>query len=79
MERSLRREISMIEQLENIESAAKTLSLSPWTVRAYIRQGKIRPVRIGRRVLIEPAEIRRIIDLGRDYQPEWDPGPRDGR
>ena len=79
MERSLRREISMIEQLENIESAAKTLSLSPWTVRAYIRQGKIRPVRIGRRVLIEPAEIRRIIDLGRDYEPEWASRERGGR
>ena len=59
----------MIEKLENIESAAKALSLSPWTVRAYIRQGKIRPVRIGRRVLIEPAEIRRLIEEGRDDSP----------
>ena len=79
MERSLRREISMIEQLENIESAAKALSLSPWTVRAYIRQGKIRPVRIGRRVLIEPAEIRRIIDLGRENHSDWDRQQRAGR
>ena len=75
----LHRENCMIEQLQNIESAAKALSLNPWTIRAYIRQGKIRPVRIGRRVLIEPGEIRRIIDLGRDYEPEWGPGHRTGR
>ena len=55
----------MIEPLQSIESAAKTLSLSPWTVRAYIRQGRIRPVRIGRRVLIEPGEIQRIVEEGR--------------
>jgi excisionase family DNA binding protein len=55
----------MIEPLQSIESAAKTLSLSPWTVRAYIRQGKIRPVRIGRRVLIESQEIDRIVEEGR--------------
>jgi len=56
----------MIEPLQSIESAAKTLSLSPWTVRAYIRQGKIRPVRIGRRVLIDSQEIERIVEEGRN-------------
>ena len=69
----------MIEALQDIDSAAKVLSLSPWTVRAYIRQGKIRPVRIGRRVLIEPAEIRRIIDLGREDHSDRDRQQRAGR
>ncbi|HWW15167.1 MAG TPA: helix-turn-helix domain-containing protein [Candidatus Dormibacteraeota bacterium] len=55
----------MIEPLESIESTAKSLALSPWTVRAYIKKGKIKPVRIGRRVLIEQAEIRRIVEEGR--------------
>jgi excisionase family DNA binding protein len=55
-----------IEALQSIEAAAVSLSISPWTVRAFIRQGKIRPVRIGRRVLIEPQEIRRIVEAGRD-------------
>lgn len=54
-----------MESLKSIEQAAEMLALSPWTVRLYVRQGKIRPVRIGRRVLIEPPEIRRIIEEGR--------------
>jgi len=36
-----------MESLKSIEQAAEVLALSPWTVRAYVRQGKIRPVRIG--------------------------------
>jgi len=54
-----------MEPLKSIEEAAETLALSPWTVRAYVRQGRIRPVRIGRRVLIELSEIRRVIEEGR--------------
>ena len=61
----------MVEPLETIESAAKILSLSPWTIRLYVRQGKIRPVRIGRRIAIEQAEIRRLIEEGRDDS-SWD-------
>ena len=59
----------MIEQLESVESTAKILSLSPWTIRAYIRHKKIRPVRIGRRIAIEQAEIRRLIEENRDDSP----------
>jgi excisionase family DNA binding protein len=68
----------MIEQLENIESAARALSLSPWTIRAYIRQGKIHAVRIGRRVLLEQQELQRLIDEGRSYEPAHR-RPRSGR
>jgi excisionase family DNA binding protein len=57
-----------MEPLKSIEEAAEIWGVSPWTVRAYVRQGKIRPVRIGRRVLIEPDEIRRIVDEGRDFE-----------
>jgi excisionase family DNA binding protein len=49
----------------SIEKCAECLSLSSWTIRAYVRKGKIRPVRIGRRVLIEVSEIKRIIEEGR--------------
>ena len=41
-----------MEQLLDIAKAAKALSISPWTVRSYIRSGKLRPVRLGRRVLL---------------------------
>jgi excisionase family DNA binding protein len=59
-----------MEPLKSIEEAADIWGVSPWTVRAYVRQGKIRPVRIGRRVLIEAQEIQRLIDEGRDDQPQ---------
>lgn len=51
--------------LLNINEAANELRLSPWTVRLYIRLGKLKPVRIGRRVLLEPAELRRLVHAGR--------------
>jgi len=68
-----------MEALLNCEQAAELLGISPWTVRKWLGTNKLRSVRLGRRVLIEPGEIRRIIDLGRDYEPEWNPGPRTGR
>ena len=58
-----------MEALMTIEHAAQVLGISPWTVRRYIGLKKIWPVRIGRRVLIEPQEIRRIVEEGRDNSP----------
>jgi len=47
--------------LWNLDQAATALAISPWTIRAYIRQGRLRPVRIGRRVLFEPDECQRFL------------------
>ena len=57
-----------MESLKSVEQAAELWGVSAWTVRAYVRQGKINPVRIGRRVLIEPREIERVIEEGRSRQ-----------
>ena len=48
-----------------IKEAAASLALSPWTLRQYIRQGKLKAVRIGRRVLIEPSELQKLVEQGR--------------
>ena len=48
-----------------VEQAASALAISPWTIRAYIRQGRMRPVRIGRRVLFEPDECQRFLEACR--------------
>ena len=48
-----------------VKEAAAALGLSHWTVRQYIRDGRIKAIRIGRRVLIEPSELQRLIDVGR--------------
>ena len=54
-----------MEALLNVDDAAKVLRLSPWTVRKNVAKNIFHAVRIGRRVLIEPQEIRRIIEEGR--------------
>ena len=54
--------------LWDIRQAGAALSISPWTVRLYIRQHKLRPVRVGRRVLIEPEECRRFLDTCKGRQ-----------
>lgn len=51
--------------LWNVKEAGTALGLSPWTIRRYIVDGKIRTVRLGRRVLIEPSECRRLVEEGR--------------
>jgi hypothetical protein len=35
-------------------------------VRAYVRNGKLKPVRLGRRVLLEEAELERLITQGKN-------------
>ena len=50
--------------LKSVEEAAVLLGISPWTVRAYIREGKLRPVRLGRRVLVSEEELERLIAEG---------------
>lgn len=55
-----------MEQLAlGLRQAAEAVGLSHWTLRAYVRQGKIRAVKIGRRVLIEPGELQRLVEQGR--------------
>ena len=59
-----------MEALLSIEDSAKALAISPWTIRAYVKLGRLNPVRIGRRVLLEPAELRRFISESRDSKPD---------
>lgn len=54
-----------MKQLYDINAAASLLSISPWTVRHYIHIGRLNPVRIGRRVLLEEDELARLIASGR--------------
>ena len=51
--------------LLSINQAADRLSLSPWTLRLWVKSGKLRAVRLGSRVLIEPREIEQLLEAGR--------------
>lgn len=55
-----------MKALKGIKEAAGLLGISPWTVRSYIRAGRIRPVRLGRRVLIHEDELQRIVAEGQE-------------
>jgi excisionase family DNA binding protein len=48
-----------------VNDAAALLGVSHWTVKKFIRQGRVKCVRIGRRVLVEPAELERLVERGR--------------
>jgi|HubBroStandDraft_6_1064221.scaffolds.fasta_scaffold4490775_1 excisionase family DNA binding protein len=50
----------------NVKEAGSALGLSPWTIRSYISKRKLRVVRMGRRVLVEPDECRRLVKECRD-------------
>jgi excisionase family DNA binding protein len=53
-----------MKALRSVEEAAGLLGISQWTVRSYIRDGKLRPVRIGRRVLLAEDELERFVSAG---------------
>ena len=47
--------------LQSVEQAAEFLGISQFTVRAYLRDGKLKPTRIGRRVLLRQEELERFV------------------
>jgi excisionase family DNA binding protein len=55
-----------VKLLWNVKEAGTALGISPWTIRRYISDGKLQTVRLGRRVLLEPAECRRLLEEGRE-------------
>ena len=47
--------------LLDLMAVAKLCSVSPHTVRKWVRQGKLRPLRICRRLLFHPDECARFL------------------
>ena len=58
----------MDELTIGLKTAAQLTNLSHWTLRKLIREGRLTAVRIGRRVLIQPVELDRLIAQGRTEQ-----------
>lgn len=48
-------------QLYNVKEAAARLSISHWSVMAFIKAGKLHPIRLGRRVLLDDQELERFV------------------
>ena len=58
-----------LEPLLKLEEAAQIIGRTHWTLRHDIKAGKIRCVRLGRRIMIERSEIRKLIEEGRKKSP----------
>ena len=50
-----------VTQLLTLLAVAKALCVSPHTVRSWVRQGKLHPLRICRRLIFDPIEIARFL------------------
>ncbi len=48
----------------NVNKAAALTDTSPYTWRVWIRAGKVRATRLGRRVVIPMDEVRRVVRDG---------------
>jgi predicted site-specific integrase-resolvase len=51
----------LVPQLLPLAAVARALCVSPHTIRSWVRQGRLRPVRICRRLLFHPDEIARFL------------------
>ncbi len=50
-------------KLLDVNAAAKRLGVSPFTVRAWLRQRRLEHVKLGRRVLVPEKAISRFIEI----------------
>jgi excisionase family DNA binding protein len=50
-----------VPRLLTLLAVAQALCVSPHTVRSWVRKGRLRPVRICRRLLFDPAEVVKFL------------------
>jgi predicted site-specific integrase-resolvase len=50
-----------ITQLLTLLAVANAFCVSPHTVRSWVKKGKLRPVRLCRRLLFHPDEVARFL------------------
>lgn len=57
-------ESNKLEPLLKIEEAARLLGRSHWSLRHDFKAGRIKCIRLGRNLMIETAEVRRLLKEG---------------
>jgi len=50
------------ETFYNVVELAQELDVTPQTVRAYIKQGRLKGTRIGRPILVKEKEVKKFIE-----------------
>jgi excisionase family DNA binding protein len=63
--------VSTERLLMTLQETATSLKVSPHTVRKWVREGRLQPVRLCRRLLFAPASIDRLIAAASTAQGEW--------
>ena len=61
-------ETGLVPLLVDINGAAKLLSSTPWTVRGLLWGRKIPFIKVGKRFLIDPADLRNFIAREKEGQ-----------
>ena len=57
-----------MEQLYDVGTAAKKLGgVSPWSIRAWLSEGKLQRTKIGRRTMISESELERFVSEGQKH------------
>jgi len=46
----------------SIDGLASRLDVSPWTVRSWVRQGKIPFFKVGKRVLVKESDVVSLLE-----------------
>jgi hypothetical protein len=70
MEKAVRKKIAFAvkralePEYTSVDGAGELSSLSPWTWRRYVYEGKVSSVKIGKRLLIPLSEIRLVLAEG---------------
>lgn len=54
-----------MEGLLTIDQTAEFTGLSAWTIRYFVKAGKLPSVKLGRRILIERSELNRLVSENR--------------
>ena len=55
-----------MERLYSVRAAAEYLGISPWTLHAWLSQGRIKRTKVGRRTMVRESELLKLI---RDEEP----------
>lgn len=61
-------------KLLDVKMAAERLGVSPFTIRAWLRQRRLEHVKLGRRVLVPETALRRFVE--RNTVPAREDRPR---
>lgn len=54
-----------VEQLLSVKECAEALGVTHWTVSRFIKRGELSCIRVGRRVLIAPNDLRIFLESRR--------------